>query len=848
MPITPAQERKLLNHYKLTSLYPEAWPHQADDDDDASTSEDDDASAAPPNTDTPPTRHQSNLSMHSRSSVTNKNRFRNIDRHASLRSSISGTQKHAGVDSLVQKDEPDPLGMAPSVAGELRRRGLPVEEDVKLRNRFMLSSTSFSPALFLSQVHQDASTEELVRGMEVLSQSIEQKSASLKVLVESNFERFVKAKATIDNVYTEMRTHGSSPDTPQSPNTNNSTGRKTHSRHTSRTQASHFRNTSSGAFNPASKSPSTNAILWDKRKNALTKESEYGVAGVKAPLQDLAIKAEEVWGPALGGREKEDSVKAVLKSLDQHHDIFALSGTMAESVRKRDYEGVVAAWRGATRYADDARTLAARTKEMGGRLDESGVHFVTLTARMWFDVSRQIEGFKREVWRRLKSSHGRKGSANTTSAGGMMADEADKEEHVQLIGVLLQLGVDENPIWEWLNSRSLYLKDKIARSFERNRIELEILRRRLAASNTGDKAELGKTLAKYIRASTGSTTTALRNANETKDLDSAAILAFWENLFAALTALLSSSTGVLGEVLDFWHTTQSFIDNQAQKSLPTAVFAAGAPGREHLELEPDEVSNLRSGALDLLTRVRESVMAFFADAPVEDISDLYSPVTPESAASRRGFGQDVPPPTTSGEWEKYAFWPPFANALSGAHYLARLLTLIGTAAGEMASLSLTKQSRNGTEALKLLLNTVRERSVAALSAAWVSDAEKVKYVEDWAREKERRDLTRMPERFREWEERVLAGVQRIAYVSEVAASGGQEGVVTPPPAKLLQIVRQGFVTGLYRALSGMVENAEKVVKAGEAGDGMMMVGEGGAEGAGGDRVSFAPLVRPPVLL
>ena len=69
----------------------------------------------------------------------------------------------------------------------------------------MLSSTTFSPALFLSQMHATANTNTLLQGLDVLSQSIDQKSASLKVLVESNFERFVKAKATIDNVYKEMK-------------------------------------------------------------------------------------------------------------------------------------------------------------------------------------------------------------------------------------------------------------------------------------------------------------------------------------------------------------------------------------------------------------------------------------------------------------------------------------------------------------------------------------------------------------------------------------------------------------------------------------------------------------------
>ena len=50
-------------------------------------------------------------------------------------------------------------------------------------NRFLLSSTTFSPSLFLSQVHNSASTDSLLAGLDFLSRSIEKKSASLKVLV-----------------------------------------------------------------------------------------------------------------------------------------------------------------------------------------------------------------------------------------------------------------------------------------------------------------------------------------------------------------------------------------------------------------------------------------------------------------------------------------------------------------------------------------------------------------------------------------------------------------------------------------------------------------------------------------
>jgi exocyst complex component 2 len=217
MPVTADQERELLNKYKLTTLYPTEWPHKDESSDDDEEQEQQAAARS---------GHSRN-----RSNASSTSRFQRIDRHASLRGSVSGRHTQ---DAGVQKDEPDALGMAPSVAAELKKRGLPVEDNLALRNKFMLSSTSFSPAMYLSQVHQNATTEDLLKGLDFLSRSIEQKSASLKVLVESNFERFVRAKATIDTVYTEMRTQGQEPtrlsQVPQSA----ASGMRPHSRQTSK--------------------------------------------------------------------------------------------------------------------------------------------------------------------------------------------------------------------------------------------------------------------------------------------------------------------------------------------------------------------------------------------------------------------------------------------------------------------------------------------------------------------------------------------------------------------------------------------------------------------------------------
>jgi exocyst complex component 2 len=119
------------------------------------------------------------------------------------------------------------------------------------------------------------------------------------------------------------------------------------------------------------------------------------------------------------------------------------------------------------------------------------------------------------------------------------------------------------------------------------------------------------------------------------------------------------------------------------------------------------------------------------------------------------------------------------------------------------------------ERLRVLVGGARERCVQAICGAWNKDAENIKVLEDWRRSQEKRELTRMPATFEAFESTVLTGMQKILYISEAISKPGTEDVVVPPPAKLLTMVRSQFVTTLYKALSGMVENAEKTIKKAE---------------------------------
>lgn len=774
-------QQTILEHYQLPTPWPDTWPAQKDLSD---ASDEEEAGSK---------------SGHNAMARRSKSRYSALERAASDRKSfLPGSQRaDNGVENLVQKDEPDPLGTTDSVVRILRRLGLPIQDDTRLRNRFLLSSTTFSPSLFLSQVHSTASTQSLLNGLDTLSQSIDQKSASLKLLVESNFERFVRAKATIDNVYTEMKYRGIEPTPPPRA--------RPHSRHASRNS---FRASSGNQTSMAIPVPDA------RKKNALTKESEYGVMGIKTPLLDVSAKAEEVWGPALGGREKEDSMVVMTATAERYKEMHEVGTTIAEAIKRKDHEVIVEEYTKAKRFAEEARRLA-ETLGSSSIPTDSQIYQILLAGRVWSDVEQQIRDFKEDVSRRLSSVQNVSSRAVATMGG-------PQDQHMELISILLELGVEKNPIWIWLEDRYDYLKNKIQVTSDRSKMSIEIMRRRLA---NGEKPTT-QIIASHLR-SLGRQTA----EDKPTSIDSAEITELWEQMHSYLKDMLSAQ-GILGEVVEFWQTIQSFINGTAQKSLPIGM---NGQSKRHHRLTDAEIGNLQDWTLELVDMLREGIFSFFAGPPPDDLSALYSPMPPTpispamngngsltpSALRDPRFNYDLnnlPPPSPKrGEaWEKYAFWPPWSNSLSGVHYLGKLLVLIGSGASEMASIPpVINGDGSAKDGLKCLVGEARERCVMAVSAAWNKDAENIKLLEDWRRSPEKRDLTRMPAYFGDFESAILTGMQKILYISEAKLKANTTDIVFPPPPKLLTIVRSQFVTTLYKSLSGMVENAEKAIKRAE---------------------------------
>jgi exocyst complex component 2 len=106
-------ERTVLDFYQISTLNPVQWPTEKDNDSDAS----DDETAL---------KKKANR---------RKSRYQALERAVSTRSSVvpGSENSGSGVGNLVQKDEPDPLGTTESVVRTLKHLGVPLQDDLRLR-------------------------------------------------------------------------------------------------------------------------------------------------------------------------------------------------------------------------------------------------------------------------------------------------------------------------------------------------------------------------------------------------------------------------------------------------------------------------------------------------------------------------------------------------------------------------------------------------------------------------------------------------------------------------------------------------------------------------------------------
>lgn len=134
-----------------------------------------------------------------------------------------------------------------------------------------------------------------------------------------------------------------------------------------------------------------------KERN-LTKEKEWGVADIRTPVSDAARKVQEIYGPAMDGRGREDRYRVMLDVIEKHRAKLEMPATLGEHIRRKEYDSILEEYQKARKWVEEARALIP-SNPVG--VKESHLHQLMISEKMWIEVGRMVDDFKRETWRRL---------------------------------------------------------------------------------------------------------------------------------------------------------------------------------------------------------------------------------------------------------------------------------------------------------------------------------------------------------------------------------------------------------------------------------------------------------------
>lgn len=191
-------------------------------------------------------------------------------------------------------------------------------------------------------------------------------------------------------------------------------------------------------------------------KGFLSKESEYGVAKIRGSLNDAGVKANDVFGPVMAGRGREEGLRLLLQKLDQHKDMMSIPQVLTDCIQRKDHASVLEEYQKARKIVAESRELVPNPEAgVGKGVKEDHIHQLVLAENMWTKVENIIETFKKDTWARLVEC------------------KAEDSVHMDLIGILMELGVEENPIVIWLQYQHSKILERIQTMFEGNRVEIE---------------------------------------------------------------------------------------------------------------------------------------------------------------------------------------------------------------------------------------------------------------------------------------------------------------------------------------------------------------------------------------
>lgn len=624
-------------------------------------------------------------------------------KYALLREIVSSS---SAATSDVPQDEPDPLGSTTSVVSVLKARGIDVSDPSK-RNRYLISSTSFAPRLFLRDVHPDATYDNLVNSLSYLESTISERSEALRYLVEHDYDRFVQAKSSLDSV---------------------------------------FRNIKSAGFNE--------------------NDPDFGFHRLKSFIDDANAKATILMKPVMDNKAKDERLRTALALVDSNKYLFNLPSLLLNHIKNNDHDSLIRDYRRGKDMRLNEQNAITTAANYPNRAESQQV-----LERIWNEVEGIVDDYRKQEWKNLAK----------TSAD---------QNYLSIIAKLLELGVEDNPIYEWISSQNTRFETEFNGIFDKLSTVTQTYRDNIMSFPPNSKSSFISAI-RYIadlnssknsnsksgqQSTSGSVTPSAPNASSQSVAsgaeptskraivyDSLGVIEMW----LTIRIIFQDMNTLISRFCLFWKKCLELIQGIPQRNLPTGWQNESGV---HLTFTDDEINSIRENEQKVISLLAQRTDQFFSE-----VVSIASDVVKQPKDNRRLSVSQRQSANTEQEVRNLPkFLPPNCNALSCVNYLSKILYSLASGFDE---LSCNVQSSRATDTLKNVLVHVREVAIEGVLYAWEQDSKLFYLIENWVPCDESHS-TKMTHYFYAYQSTILAGVSDIMKFS--CEGEVLEGEVIPP--------------------------------------------------------------------
>lgn len=582
------------------------------------------------------------------------------------------------------EDPEDPLrGRGSNVIKQLVQKQIISSKDDPKLNMFLISSQNFDSQKFLTTVHRDTSIDDLIQSLSFLERNIQSQTAELKLVIDSNFIKFVNCKKSIDDILVGFRNQ--------------------------KTQAQQERE---------------NAKVFNPQRHKDTDKSESLSSELEESLKNINMASTLLIRPIMENKTREHKLSMLIEFIKANRFFFDLPHNLIESLSTQnndqfidDYNRFLKEKQEFTQKHED--TFRSDLAQLNPETDYEAINTMeqnhqlinTAISKVFTEVDNIIAEYRKKIYNELLSMDH---EAGNTKGHYLKTNNA---RFISLVDKLYQLNNDDknnasNPIYEFLNTQLEGFRKDLEYQINKFDAKFKMMQRKLldyitslaenreGGSHVSHIGQKYSNIDDFFRASSTSSTPTnqemdrliVKFFDSSENLDLSFINETW--------LVLLNFVNYLDDL--FLKNISKFVNNYNHYNNPSNGF--------HI----DNQGKIRDSFIDLVVALTNKLVSLFDDN-AEPVNQLES--SPENYNR---------------------FLPYHANSLSTIFYLTGIsgkinhtLTKIGNYMVIVGNANKSPETNKIVKSLRTASSSINQKILEAACAVWVNDCSQFYDLENW---------------------------------------------------------------------------------------------------------------------